>query len=77
MNKSLIKFASICTAGLMVASSMNTFAATTVQSNVSNAVQTIQRTIFTSDGTPNGTTLVDVNTGSRVFVHQSMLPVVT
>ncbi len=62
MNKSLIKFASIFTAGLMVANSVSVFAATTVQSNVSNAVQTIQRTIFTSDGTPNGTTLVDVNT---------------
>jgi hypothetical protein len=74
MNKSLIKFASIFTAGLMVAYSMSTFAATTVQSNICNAVQTIMRTVFTTDGSASGAVLVDINTGSRIFVDSSILP---
>lgn len=74
MNKTLIKPAALIMAGAVLMYSMNTFAATTVQSNVSNAVQTIQRTIFTSDGTPNGITLVDVNTGSRIYINSGAAP---
>jgi hypothetical protein len=66
MNKTLIKFTSIFAAGLLVASSMSTFAATTVQSNVYNAVQTIQRTIFTTNGSASGITKVDINNGSGI-----------
>lgn len=77
MNKTLIKFASIFAAGLMVASSMNTFAATTVQSNVYNAVQTIMRTVFTTNGSASGSVLADINTGSRIYLSGGILSTAT
>lgn len=73
MKKTLLKFGAIFTAGLMVAYSVNTFAYTTIETNILNAVQTIKRTIFTSDGTTNGTVLVDINTGSKVFIATGAL----
>ncbi len=77
MNKTLIKFTSIFAAGLLVASSMSTFAATTVQSNVYNAVQTIMRTVFTTNGSASGAVLADINTGSRIYLSGGIFSTAT
>ncbi len=73
MQKNLLKFGAIFTAGLMVAYSVNAFAYTTIETSILNAVQTIKRSIFTSDGTTNGTVLVDINTGSKIFISSGVL----
>ena len=73
MNKSILKPAALIMAGAVLMYSMSTFAYTTIETNVLNAVQTIKRTIFTSDGTTNGTVLVDINTGSKIFISTGAL----
>lgn len=73
MSKSFIKPAALIMAGATIMYSMSTFAFTTIETNILNAVQTIKRTVFTSDGTTSGTVLLDINTGSKIYMASGVL----
>jgi len=45
----------------------------TIHSSIANALQVIQRLFVTSDGTENGTPVMDVNTGGSVVVYGPLL----
>jgi hypothetical protein len=42
---------------------LTTNAYTIIKTNVSNAMQVIQRTLFTSNGNQTGTMVMDINSG--------------
>ncbi len=45
----------------------------TIPSNISNALQVIQRLLITSDGTQSGTPVMDINTGGSIIVYSPLV----
>jgi hypothetical protein len=73
MKNSFIKHALIAGATIFTMAWVAVFAQTNVQTNILNAVQTIMRTVYTTNGAQNGGVLAIINTGSRIYLSGGIL----